>query len=244
MPNFEKNITTTEQENLEPPMENQAEQIPTLEELGNNFTKQSQDEAEAIGNINQTLQTIEKLNDDEISPENQQEISGIISQLAEKLQKSNLLKAATLAGSIFMATPAFGGELTSVANGKNFKPSKLSHSKMEHVINSRQILKGRYAIKDGRLVKNPNFKEKNTVDSRLGDLTGAKMNNPFEVKGTVIPTNKYNNLQQKMLQERNYLPGDITVNGERVYEIAPGVYGNEHSQYGNGMHIGTIEINN
>ncbi len=88
----------------------------------------------------------------------------------------------------------------------------------------------------------------NIDDTKIGTSSHVNKLNAVPIRlhrmGEEYPTvNSLDGAQQNILRNRKILQG-VTVNGSPVYEIAPGVYGNEHSQYGDGVSIGTIEIGN
>ena len=221
------------------------EQIKSLQDK---FREQEEWEDYAIGKANELLNLIDN-GGQGIATENS---NGMMRKISEALGKSRALRTAMMVGAFLMPASAFAGDLEKIKEAV-----AQAQSVVEHAVDSdrlKEINKQNsdvFVSKTSRIKRKPrenahhrvlkdNFSNAEIGKVRPGSLRLHRLGE--------YPTNgPLEDVQRKMLKNhRETLPG-ITVNGESVYEIAPGVYGNKHSRYernedGGKINIGTVEL--
>lgn len=208
---------------------------PFIAEQMKNVDTQQLLEQESVEKMNDVLNNMEQLPDNKFAEQN----FGLLKNLSEKAKKGALIGAAALGITAAASSPAFGEQIAQNGIGGKLRVSEPITAKTYLPENVQDV--------DKRLnVEAADFNNPNRIHLRpLNQIRlEGQQKNLIRIDGKNIYNGNNQAFQGQLNQyeQRQTLPG-ATVNGEGVYEIAPGVYGNRHSQHGDGIRVGTIEIN-
>ncbi|MEA3323307.1 MAG: hypothetical protein U9Q12_03720 [Patescibacteria group bacterium] len=219
---FENNYGTAKVNNLET---QQSPDIQFVAEQMEDVDKQQQLERESVEKMNGVLHNIEQLPNSDFVEKN----ANLLRNLGEKAKKGALIGAAALGITAAASSPAFGEQIAQNEVGGRLQVGK--------PITAQTYLPENANAADKRLnIDSTDFNNPNRI--RLRPLNEIRLGGQQRNRAFQGQLNQY--------EQRQTLPG-ATVNGESVYEIAPGVYGNENSIYkkgdnGSEISVGTVTI--
>lgn len=194
-------------------------------------------EQESVVKMNDVLNNMNRLpNNDFVK-----KISNLLQNLGEKAKKGPLIGAAVLGITMGASVPSFGEQIAQNGLGVS------GRLQVGQPITAKTYLPENANAADKRLnIDSTDFNNPNRL--RLRPLNQTRLEGQQKNRVLIDGRNIYNGNNQafqrqlNQYEQRQILPG-ATVNDESVYEIAPGVYGNRHSQHGNGISIGTFDTN-